>query len=225
MAEDEASSHYNSLQVDLHANVRNLQLQFGYTLSRAIDSSTSVGSGGDLQALTNPYAGAAYNVGPSLFDRTNIAFANFVYQIPFLRNSSNRLLKATAGGWALSGVVTMESGAPINLGVSGQNASSVIPFSGNRPDLTGSFLTRSQSTNGSTPRPSRLPLALRAQTATAISDSMLYAVRVETTGTCRCSRISSSAKRGAVVSSSASRPSTHGTIPNSRAMPTMAASA
>jgi Carboxypeptidase regulatory-like domain len=139
MAEDESTSHYNSLQFDLHSNVRNLQLQFGYTLSRAIDSSTSVGSGGDLQSITNPYVGLAYDVGPSLFDRTNIAFANFVYQIPFLRNSSNRLLKATAGGWALSGIVTMESGAPINLGVSGQNASSVIPFSGNRPDLTGSI--------------------------------------------------------------------------------------
>jgi hypothetical protein len=142
LSEDEASSHYNSLQVDLHANVRNdLQLQFGYTLSRAIDSSTSVGSGGDLQAITNPYIGPSYDVGPSLFDRTNIAFVNFVYQIPLLKNSSNRLLKATAGGWALSGIVTAESGAPINLGVSGKNVANLFPggFSGNRPDLTGTI--------------------------------------------------------------------------------------
>ena len=142
LSEDEANSHYNSLQVDLHAKVRNdLQLQFGYTFSRAVDSSVSVGSGGDLQSITNPYAGPRYDVGPSLFDRTNIAFVNFVYQIPLLRNSSNRLLKTTAGGWALSGIVTMESGAPINLGVSGKNVENLFPggFSGNRPDLNGSI--------------------------------------------------------------------------------------
>ena len=43
-----------------------------------------------------------------------------------------------AGGWALSGIVTLESGAPINLGVSGTNASSVIPNSGDRPNVNGS---------------------------------------------------------------------------------------
>jgi len=142
LSEDEANSHYNSLQVDLHAKVRNdLQLQFGYTFSRAVDSSVSVGSGGDLQSITNPYVGPRYDVGPSLFDRTNIAFVNFVYQIPLLRSSGNRLLKTTAGGWALSGIVTMESGSPINLGVSGKNVENLFPggFSGNRPDLTGTI--------------------------------------------------------------------------------------
>ena len=33
----------------------------------------------------------------------------------------------------------MESGAPLNLGVSGNNVASVVPNSGNRPDLTGSI--------------------------------------------------------------------------------------
>jgi hypothetical protein len=140
LSEDEANAHYNSLQVDLHGNVaRDLQLQFGLTLSRAIDSTTSNGSGGDLNNITNPYVGPKYDVGPSLFDRTGVAFVNFVYQIPLLKNSDNHLLRATAGGWALSGIVTMESGAPINLGVSGNNVASVVPNSGNRPDVTGSI--------------------------------------------------------------------------------------
>jgi Carboxypeptidase regulatory-like domain len=142
MSEDEANSHYNSLQVDLHGNVTNdLQLQFGYTFSRAIDSASGPGSGGDLQPATNPYVGPAYDVGPSIFDRTNIAFVNFVYQIPFLKNNDNHVLRATAGGWAVSGIVTMETGAPINLGVSGNNVSSLFPggFTGNRPDLSGSI--------------------------------------------------------------------------------------
>jgi hypothetical protein len=140
MAQNEANSHYNSLQVDLHGNVRkDLQLQFGYTLSRSIDSSVSNGSGGDLQPISNPYVGPSYDVGPSIFDRTSIAFVNFVYQIPFLKNSSNQLLKSTAGGWEVSGIVTMETGAPVNLGVAGSNVSNLFPagFSGNRPDVSG----------------------------------------------------------------------------------------
>lgn len=140
LSEDEANAHYNSLQIDLHGNVaRDLQLQFGYTFSHATDSTTSNGSGGDLNNITNPYVGPQYDVGPSLFDRTSVAFVNFVYQIPLLKNSDSHLLRATLGGWALSGVVTMESGAPINLGMSGNNVASVIPNSGNRPDLTGSI--------------------------------------------------------------------------------------
>jgi hypothetical protein len=141
-SEDEANSHYNSLQIDLRGNVTSdLQLQFGYTLSRAIDSSVSVGSGGDLQAVTNPYLGPKYDVGPSLYDRRNIAFVNFVYQIPLLKSTANHVLKATAGGWAVSGIVTMESGAPINLGVGGSNVANLFPggFSGNRPDVTGNI--------------------------------------------------------------------------------------
>jgi hypothetical protein len=47
--------------------------------SRAIDSSVGAGSGGDIQPVTNPYLGAQYDVGPSLYDRRNIAFVNFVY--------------------------------------------------------------------------------------------------------------------------------------------------
>jgi hypothetical protein len=140
LSEDEGQAHYNSLQVDLHANVRtDLQLQFGYTFAKAVDSTTSNGSGGDLNNVTNPYVGWKYDEGPSQFDRRQVAFVNFVYQIPLLKNSSNRLLKGTIGGWALSGIVTMESGAPINLGVSGTNASSVVPNSGDRPDVNGSI--------------------------------------------------------------------------------------
>jgi Carboxypeptidase regulatory-like domain len=154
---DGANAHYNSLQVDLHANVRtDLQLQFGYTLARSMDSGDSNGSGGDLNNITNPYAGWRYDWGPSVFDRTNVAFVNFVYNIPLLKNSDNHVLRATVGGWALSGIVTAESGAPINLGTTGtaplagsttdrSTPANIIPYEGtstqqgDRPDLTGSI--------------------------------------------------------------------------------------
>jgi hypothetical protein len=132
------NGHYNSLQTELHGQVtHDLYVQTAYTLSRAIDPSTGNGGNGfDLDSVFNPYVGWRYDVGPSLFDRTHIFFVNFVYDIPLLRSSSNRLLKTTVGGWQLSGIVSAQTGAPLNINVSGRNVASV--FSGdaaNRPDL------------------------------------------------------------------------------------------
>jgi hypothetical protein len=142
MSEDEANSHYNALQLEVRSNLsRKLQLQVGYTFSRATDATTSNGSGGDLNNVTDPYLSWRYDVGPSLFDRTNILFANFVYQIPLFENSGSRLLRATAGGWSIAGIITAESGAPINLGVSGENVASVLANTGNRPQVTGPIST------------------------------------------------------------------------------------
>ena len=51
MAQNEANSHYNSLQIDLNSQfTKDLQLRAYYTLSRSIDPSTG-GSGQDLNAL------------------------------------------------------------------------------------------------------------------------------------------------------------------------------
>jgi hypothetical protein len=139
--QNEGNGHYNSLQVDLHGNVRkDLQMQFGFTWSRAYDPTTSATTnGGDLDNVTNPYLGWRYDYGPSPFDRRAVAFVNYVYQIPLFKNSDNHLLRSTVGGWELAGIVTMESGSPLNMGLTGSNADSVIPNSSNRPDLNGSI--------------------------------------------------------------------------------------
>ena len=139
MAENEANAHYNALQIDVHGQVtKELQLQTGFTYSKAVDATTSNGSGGDLNNVTNPYAGWRYDSGPGLYDRNNVLFFNFVYDIPLFKNGS-RLLKATLGGWALSGIITAESGAPLNMGVNSTNISSVLSNTSNRPDVNGSI--------------------------------------------------------------------------------------
>ena len=133
MANNEANGHYNSLQIDLNSQAtRDLQLRAYYTLSRSIDPSTG-GSGQDLNGVTNPYVGWRYDLGPSLFDRLHNFSANFIYSIPVLRNSSSRLMKSTLGGWQVSGIVTIESGLPINV----TGGSTDVVGNGNRPDLTG----------------------------------------------------------------------------------------
>lgn len=138
LAQDEANGHYNSLQVGLHANVKNdLTLQFGYTYSKSIDTAAGNDNGYDLNNVSNPYVGWRYDLGPSFFDRTHVAFANYVYDIPLLKNSQNRGLKTAFGGWQMSGIITMQSGAPLDITLGTNNVSSIISQTRNRPNLTG----------------------------------------------------------------------------------------
>jgi Carboxypeptidase regulatory-like domain/TonB dependent receptor/TonB-dependent Receptor Plug Domain len=156
--EDIQSSHYNSFQAQIHSQLkRDLQLQAAYTVSRAIDPATGNNGVGDLNNFDNPY-NVHYDSGPSGLDRTQIAFANFIYDIPFLKNSSSKLLKSTVGGWQVSGIVTLQTGAPIHISEGGitncaqqvlpasctgsligtGNISSIIPNADNRPNVNGS---------------------------------------------------------------------------------------
>ncbi len=141
LSQNEANGHYNSMQASLSGQMtRDLQLNFGYTLSRAIGSTVSVGSGSDLDNVSNAYAGWKYDVGPSPFDRTHVAFVNFVYDIPLFRSGSNHLVRTVAGGWQVSGIVQMMSGAPLNITTNGSvngvnSVCNVIPDCSNRPDL------------------------------------------------------------------------------------------
>lgn len=131
------NANYNALQLGVQGTLhRDLQVQAGYTYSKAIDPNLSTGSGGDLNNITNPYAGWRYDNGPSIFDRTHVFFANFVYQLPFFRNSDHTAVRTVLGGWELSGIVTAETGAPLNVGTTGNTAASVITFAGGvRPNL------------------------------------------------------------------------------------------
>lgn len=143
LAQNEANGHYNSLQTSLSGQMtKDLQLNVGYTLSRAIGTGVVTGSGSDLNNVSNPYVGWRYDVGPSPFDRTHVAFVNFVYDIPLFRTGSNHLVRTVAGGWQISGIVNLMSGAPLNITTNGSvggvnSVCNVVPNCGNRPDLVG----------------------------------------------------------------------------------------
>ncbi len=81
---------------------RDLSLQAAYTYSKAIDQMNMSENGGDVAASSNPYSWR-YDLGSSVFDRRDIFVANFIYQIPVLRNSTNRALRTGLGEWELSG--------------------------------------------------------------------------------------------------------------------------
>lgn len=138
MSENAENGHYNSLQIEMHARVRrDLTLQGAYTLSRAIDPATGTGNlGGDLATVSNPYD-RSYDYGPSGGDRTHIAFVNFIYDLPFFRTSHNGLLRTMVGGWEVSGILTMESGLPLNVTLNGSQGSNGLANATNRPNLNG----------------------------------------------------------------------------------------
>ncbi len=146
MSQNNQNSHYNAAQAELRTQMgRDLSLQAAYTYSRAFDSATTANGVADLSTASNPYS-TTYDNGPSGLDRTHIAFVNFVYDIPFLKNSENHFLKSAVGGWQIAGVVTAVSGAPLNITESGiaydpssgtGNVANVLPNSTNRPNLSG----------------------------------------------------------------------------------------
>jgi len=140
--QDDANSKYNSLQVSLRSQVHGLQMQAAYTYAHSWDVSnnnSNGGDGGDLDYVSNPYAGWRYDWGHSEYNRQQVAFVNFIYDIPLFRTTGSRFLKDTLGGWQVSGVVTMESGLPLNLGITGNSVCSAMSNCAIRPNLIGSI--------------------------------------------------------------------------------------
>jgi hypothetical protein len=141
MSTDGAQAHYNGLQVDLNSQIkRDLSLRVFYTLSRSIDPSTGGNGGGDLQSVANPYGGWQYDVGRSGYDRLHNLSFNFIYDLPFLRHSSNAVARTVVGGWEVSGIVTIESGTPLNIGLTGDQGGNGVGGT-NRPDKTGALVS------------------------------------------------------------------------------------
>jgi hypothetical protein len=143
MSTDLAEAHYNGLQVDLNSQIkRDLSLRVFYTLSRSIDSSNQTnggGGGGDLVSVSNPYAGWKYDVGPSGYDRLNNLSFNFIYDLPFMRHASNAFARTVVGGWQFSGIVSIESGLPLNVTLSGDPGGNGVGGN-NRPDKIGAVV-------------------------------------------------------------------------------------
>src|SRR5207248_335782 len=141
MSENAQNSNYNSLQVNMRAQLRNsLTLQAAYTYSKAIDPASGYGGNGssDIQNASNPYD-RHYDYGPSGLDRTHIFLVIFIYQLPFFKSTQNRVLKSTLGGWELSGIVTAETGLPLWITLGGSQGANGLPNSTNRPDAIGAI--------------------------------------------------------------------------------------
>lgn len=119
-------SGYNALQASLQRNLSSgLSYLVSYTWSKSMDLACSGYGGVEGCAIQNPYdLKADYSV--SAFDLTNMLTASWTYQLPFGKTGSlstgNRVLDYGIKGWSLNGIVSLDSGPPYQVGVSGDIA-------------------------------------------------------------------------------------------------------
>jgi len=115
------NSFYNSLQLSLEKRFsKGFTILANYTWSKSIDN---IPFGADVTspmlnaALTmSPYITGFKRIdtGPSDFDFNHSFVVSYVWLSPSLSHQ-NRLLRAIAGGWQLSGITSAQSGPPITL--------------------------------------------------------------------------------------------------------------
>jgi hypothetical protein len=119
-AVDAAYSDYRSLQASVEKRFSGgLQFNVGYTWS------STKGIGGGRNGANESYAVQdGYNLGgeygPLAWDRHHVLVANYIWELPFLKNGKGFVRKAF-GGWELSGIVLAQSGAPQTAGLSFPN--------------------------------------------------------------------------------------------------------
>ena len=103
-----------------------------YTWSRTRDMATHSNGGG--QTMDNYDIWRDY--GPANWDVPHRFVASYLYDVPFLKDSPQPILRYVVAGWQVSGVTTIQSGTPVNATLSTDRAN--IGITGQqRPDLVG----------------------------------------------------------------------------------------
>jgi hypothetical protein len=128
----DANSNYNALQLSLTKRFgRGLSMTHSYTWSHAIDE----GSGLRVSGNGNIY-NRAFDRGNAEFDIRHRYVGSFVYEMPFFKDRGG-LLSALFGGWGASGVVSAQTGPPINIVESADRCLCGMPTSAQHPDYLG----------------------------------------------------------------------------------------
>ena len=110
--EQTTNSSYHSLQAGIRLeNKHGVTVQGSYTWSHQIDYSSN---GSDLQSLSNPF-NTEYDRGSGAFDKRHIFNANYIYDLPFLKNSNNFAEREFLSGWQISGITIANSGSPVPI--------------------------------------------------------------------------------------------------------------
>lgn len=113
--ENSGLSNYNALQTSLNRRMAsNLQFGVAYTWSKAMDLTS--GDNGFLP-MFQPYR--VWNYGKSSYDQTHVFVLNYLYDLPNVgAKMQNGFAKLVLDNWQLSGIVTLASGTPRDIGYS-----------------------------------------------------------------------------------------------------------
>ena len=122
----DASSKYNALQVFLSRRRGNINFTLNYTYSKAFDNGSGNGDNLDTGA---DWHDLSYNWGPSDNDRRHVFVSTWTVRLPWWQERTD-VLGQVFGGWEISGITRLQSGAPFS--VSGNTA-----IGTRRADFTG----------------------------------------------------------------------------------------
>jgi hypothetical protein len=128
-------ANYDAVSLILRKRMSHgLQGDVHYTWSKTRDIATHSNGGGET--MNNYDIMADY--GPAIWDIPHRFVASYIYDLPFLKNSSNPILKYGVAGWQIGGVTTIQSGSPVNVSLSGDPAN-IGRSNIQRPNLVGSI--------------------------------------------------------------------------------------
>jgi len=132
-----ANSKYHALQMKGEKRyAKGLTLMGAWTYSKLMDYGIGPFGGEKLGGAGFQSWGNLRNEwAASTGDQTHRLVFNAVYEIPVFKNSSNRMLKRTFGGWQLGGIVSLLSGGPLGVGSAVNNTFS--QGGGQRPNWNG----------------------------------------------------------------------------------------
>jgi outer membrane receptor protein involved in Fe transport len=199
MIEPTGESSYHAMQLSLDKRFsKGFTVLANYTLSKSLDHSSENKLTGVTQ--TNPYD-LEFDWGPANFDRRHRLVTSWLWEIP--GRPSNGVLNAVAGGWALSGIWTWQSGQPFSItsgvdnartGTGGQRADQIgdPTLSGDRSRgdqiqqwfNTAAFTANALGTFGNTGRngfrgPGYAAVDLGLQKTFAVTDQVKTQLRIE----------------------------------------------
>jgi hypothetical protein len=128
------SSEYNALQAKVTKRFsRGLQILGNYTWGKCMDDQSSLAEGKyqDIMNLRADWSRCSYDI-------THAFKVGYVYDLPFGRGRQfganwNRFMDTLLGGWALEGIVQVQSGTPSNVRTGGDRAN--VGKTNERPDV------------------------------------------------------------------------------------------
>lgn len=143
-----SSSTYNGLQLEARGKIKSIQLQTSYTFSKAL-SDTSVERGLDAQLDNN---NRSLERARAPWDLTHAFKLNHYVPLPFGSGQrfdpSNGIVKRVVGGWAVSGFVTVQYGAPVSILTGGRGTLNRTARSGQNTAVTAATLGQLQALTG-----------------------------------------------------------------------------
>jgi hypothetical protein len=148
MLEHSGRSTYHGLQVEATRRfTKGFSYGFAYTLSKTMDNNS-----GPRDGFIDVF-NQGLNWGKSANDSRHIAVVNFVWEMPFFNSTdTNKVVRAVAGGWQISGVNQFQTGTPFTIGNGddylGIGETNFKPWNlAGQPEFRGQFSNRTAAGN------------------------------------------------------------------------------